>query len=347
MYSLGDYIQAVDAYLPQALMTQTDRERLQQAMSALPAQLFETLVFETRLAEMDSPVDIAVSVPRQSRTLLAETGTYAGLPAHPIWEQIKHFAQGWSDPESPLYQTIKAIWFEFDMPQDEPIPVLFIDIAERVKSIADYPFVRDVALPLLTGCPVPSATAQLQEKCIRLLPEQRTLYGFGSFLVRGSTAQRILVDSLGYQGVIPYLQQIGWQGDTALVEQAILWAQACDGHILLDLDMDETIHSKIGIEVGLKTQAQQAAFVDYLIKAGLCLPEKGAAVPRFANVSSSYSDPNHPRPYVEAVNALQGVYASRLRFDISHIKIVCKPEGVLEAKAYLRVSHRWVSPADR
>lgn len=345
MYSIGSYIQDISAYFPQALITQTDTEMLCQATAFLPARLTNTLIFEVRLGGESSPVDLEFSVTPQSRAMLATLATRASIPNHPIWEQLVQFAQAWSEPESSLYEAIHAIWLEFDMPQSHPIPVLFVDTAKRVASAADYALVREVIMPTLTGHPVAESVARLQEQCIRALPERRTIYSFGSFLARGVSAQRLVVDGLG-QHLPSYLEQIGWQGNMDSVQQVLAWVEACNAHIVVGIDVDESIHSKIGIEVLLKTPEQQHFLLNTLVEAGLCLPEKRDAVNTFSRMSIATSDPNHPRHYVEAGKVLNRAYVSVIQYDLSHIKLVILPTGLLEAKGYVRVSQRWVNMAE-
>jgi hypothetical protein len=185
-------------------------------------------------------------------------------------------------------------------------------------------------------------------RCFAACPNGVFVSHIGVMLSRKAPALRVNVKRLLPDSLVPYLQQIGWEGETAEVGALMRQLLAFADRITVCLDVGKRIYPQIGLECILLKQPQSeprwTAFVNYLVEGGLCAPAKGEALLNWPGQTNPASAPAPWPGELIVASLLQpqngfSVFERRL----SHIKIVWQPQCRLEAKAYLWFQHNWLS----
>jgi hypothetical protein len=124
--------------------------------------------------------------------------------------------------------------------------------------------------------------------------------------------------------------------------------------VMLDIDVGETVGTKIGLECYFEGNRQPGreprwgAFLDSLVLQDLCRADKREALLAYPG----YIDQNAPGvPWPAALlrtsQLLGGRSLSTLVRSLHQVKFVYRPDGPLEANAYLAGNHHWHTPASR
>ena len=121
----------------------------------------------------------------------------------------------------------------------------------------------------------------------------------------------------------------------------------CD-RLTVCLDVGNKIYSQIGLECILLKQPQDesrwAIFLNYLLERELCSPEKRDALLNWPSQTNPINAKVPWPRHLIAASLLQPPERFTV-FDrrLSHIKVVWRSPGLLEAKAYLWFQHQWLS----
>jgi hypothetical protein len=343
-FSLGDYLQAIAAPLPPALVPPSDLVAATTLLAKFPAQLADTLFFEIRLGRSDAPTDVSFSVrPAAARVLHAIATDYL---SHPVWAGLHRFAQQWDSETTPR---IAALWLEFDMPTADAIPILFIDPQPSIGNGAAYVQWANTFFPRLTGQALSPALVHHMANAIDVRTAGQPVHMFGSLMARGTSAQRLSVLVQDCDEILPYLRRTGWD-ISADALQPMLSLAARQGFLgALNLDItDDGVLPKVGIEYFMRDSEQVVRFLPSLVALGLCEPDRAAALSGFGAVSRAFSDPRHPAPLRTASQLLDGRAESHIVWEVCHIKVTCDVYAVdcpLEAKAYVRARREWRTPS--
>jgi hypothetical protein len=291
--------------------------------------------FECRLSANSTQVDLQQCIVQDDTELLREQ--------HSEWSQLQDFLAEWRS----RLKSIPELWLEFDINNNSslPIPAIFVGLPQEVSPAVETYNIAAQSLNLLQ-----SAWSEWQDnlsRCFTACPDGVFVSHIGVMLSRNAPALRVNVKRLQPDTLIPYLQQLGWQGDTKELEALMKQLCALVDRITVCLDVGHKIYPQIGLEcIFLKQPPEESrwvVFLNYLIELGLCEPEKREALlnwPGQSNpINSQVPWPNH----LIAASLLQ----PRERFTVfyrrlSHIKVVWQPQGRLEAKAYLWFEHKWL-----
>ncbi|MGK7905341.1 MAG: hypothetical protein AB4352_28840, partial [Hormoscilla sp.] len=311
--------------------------------------------FECRLSANSPQVDLQQCIVREKRELelLREliAATDGGVSAHPGWSQLQDFLAEWSDPLSLLHNSIPEIWLEFDINNSDvklPLPAIFFGLPQDVSPAVDRYAIATKSLNLLLGSEGWREWQSNLDRCFGACPDGVFVSHIGVMLSRKAPALRVNVKRLQPEKLIPYLQEIGWPGETQELQALMKQLFSLVDRITVCLDVGKRIYPQIGLECILLNRPQQesrlAILLDHLVEQGLCAPSKGEALLKWPGQTTPV---NAKAPWPDrsiAASLLQ----PRERFTIfdrqlSHIKIVYGREGQLEAKAYLWFEHRWLS----
>lgn len=311
--------------------------------------------FECRLSANSPQVDLQQCIVREERelALLREfiAATDGGVSAHPGWSQLQNFLAEWSEPLSLLHNSIPEIWLEFDINNSAvklPLPAIFFGLPQDVSPAVETYAIATKSLNLLLGSEGWCEWQSNLDRCFGACPDGVFVSHIGVMLSRNAPALRVNVKRLQPDLLIPYLQEIGWQGETQELEALMKQLFALVDRITVCLDVGKRIYPQIGLECILLDRPQRESaweiFLDYLVARGLCAPEKRDAL---LNWPGQTTPVNSPVPWPDRLIAAS-LLQPRERFTIfdrqlSHIKIVYGPEGQLEAKAYLWFEHKWLS----
>ena len=315
--------------------------------------------FECRLRADASQIDLSQCIradegePPVLAAHLARMAS-AGLADDPSWARLSQFCAEWMDPSSPLHAGIHNIWLEFDLDGGKsgaPEPSIFLSLVP--SSWRDTLAGTERALSLLLGKPLPSPLRENVARCFHACPGVASVSQVGAMLSREGEALRVCVQQLAPDQILPYLLEIGWPGPAAELETVISRLGAHAGQItLLDIDVGHRVQPSIALEYGFGRRPESkpgwAAFLDLLVKEGLCAPPKRDALlgwPGYAKPGDSRA----PWPgFLLAASLLQPPDRfSMIERTLNHAKISLKPQRPLEAKAYLQFRHEFadIKPA--
>lgn len=317
-------------YLRPPLVSTAAWERLCAAAGLLPGD--DLIVFELRLVPGQSRVDLALrlSDPERARPLLRS------LPA----PHLTRLGERWGrDLRHP--RPLASLWLEFDLdrvPRSAPAlppPVVCARLDESPTGPVEPGWVAGDLLPALHGRPLTAAEEGLVLRALENLPAgARPLYAF-SLLPRPAAPLRLELIGLSPAAMGSYLAGLGapWAG-RRLAPLLPLVAGADRYH--LSFDFCDEVAPRIGVEYALARLPQHdgrwTELLDRLVAAGLCQPDKRAALLAWPGQDSLWTAAARwPRPALAA-----GGHGVRC---LSHLKLVVRPEAPPEAKAYLVFQH--------
>jgi hypothetical protein len=301
------------------------------------------LGFECRLGDSAATADFACRVTRLhgGHTVLAGCSAgHASPPAwreHPVWDRLGQFCEVWAEPTSALHANVRELWLEFDVghapPPAVPLPSVFF---------------APPAIPLLRGDPLPLPIERTLRAFVDALPAQASVRHVGLMLARPTDALRLVVNDLPFDSLRAFLDRVGWPGASdeahaALSPAALL---AATPKMMLSLDVGPRIGPRVGLEfsvpAGPEWSSGRAAFLDYLVAEGLCVPAKRAALVAWEGWAH---EPDGDAASPEQLAPLSGLVGLPARGvfvpELSHVKVSYQPDRPLEAKAYLAVHLRW------
>ncbi len=248
--------------------------------------------------------------------------TAARLPSLPAAE----FLTRWCDPEGSL-APVRSVWLEFDLDREEtPRPV----ICAKLPADLDAGWLVGTLFPALQGRPLSAVQSALILACLRSLPRPaRLLYVF-SLRARGTDAVRLEIFGMEPSQVLEFLQDVAPRTVAAAADITPLFEGVERLH--LSFDVAEEVLPRIGIEGSFPRQPSREPrwqeLFGRLESRGLCSPEKRAAALAWPGYDSFWTAPER-WPVAEV--GLRG-FCVRI---LSHVKLVCRPDGEPEAKAYL------------
>ncbi|MEW5985419.1 MAG: hypothetical protein AB1791_02185 [Chloroflexota bacterium] len=355
----ADYLLRVcQPYLDPHLVAPAARPLIQAIARQLPS--VSGLVLECRLEANAPAVDF---IPRFNRfdgsdQFFINRSLYPdAADPHPIWSRIHHFYRHWCDPQNTLLnQNVLDTWLEFDLDGGGsalPLPSFYTGkvglhgigpamyTTERMPRAADHLPVAEAILGLLFGGPVPAAVWSSVGKLYEALPPGAIPFAIGMMLPRTQTAARFVIIGLPADQIGAFLSRAGWPGDLDALQRVTAALSPFTDRIAVSLDVGHTLSRQVGLECFLSEYNPQkeprwSQFVHYLVEGGLCTPEKGRAILAwYGHFTLTPSLPHSLTPL------------PIFRREISHLKVVYRPDGSLAAKGYLEMRVTRKAPATK
>ena len=260
--------------------------------------------------------------------------------AQSAWKQVVSFAQEWTNTSSPIHSFIENIWFEFDILEggltDEKsqkfVPSIFFDTDRNNRlKLAQKLSLLYQALSHFTN------HSQLIEgeswqKILNNLPSNAHLYYVGLMLSRiyAEDSLRLCFLHLKPRQILPYLQQIGWKGQTRILENALKAFTNSDDTLILDIDVNEAIGKKVSFEVTNRAFHGWADLFELLVENNLCTSDEATAILNFEDMAAFPKCPL--QKYLSKITKREVLYLIQ---RINHIKFTCAADGTLTVKAYV------------
>ncbi|MEM1370354.1 MAG: methyltransferase domain-containing protein, partial [Cyanobacteria bacterium P01_H01_bin.15] len=185
-------------------------------------------------------------------------------------------------------------------------------------------------------------------RCFYELPPGAWIAHLGMMLSRATDMRRVVVKGLDRIEIPNYLSCINWSWSTDKIAGIIEQISPYVDDVILDMDVGAQMMPTIGLECRIEQQPSQGnrwqKFLEFLVSAGLCTPEKAEALLAWPGVTQKSDVP----PEMWPLNlALGDWFAGKDAIScfyrrIYHIKLVYRPDKPLEAKAYLEFGHLWL-----
>jgi hypothetical protein len=272
------------------------------------------------------------------------------VPAHPAWDRVAELARRWAEPDAALARAVESVWLELDLDRpagDEvPVPGVFVDFLDAGitggEDLDAAARLAGEALAPLLGGRLPDAAARRLRACIAALPAGAFVIYLGVMLSRPAAAAAVRLCVMGVEGrgaLASFLGAAEWPGPAGdVIEDAVALAQA-DGAgaamVHLDLLPDGGVAPALGLEFTFARRPQlegriaERGLLDALVARGLCDPGKRDALAAW------------PGYRVETLP--HELWPSLVVRRLNHVKVVCTPAGVVDAKAYLCFHHEYRS----
>jgi hypothetical protein len=362
---------SVDPELPLSLISSEHLHALHALTKRLPAGLCEFFGFESRLGDARAEVDflLCAKATEGGREVLAGLTPAQDLPReffdHPVWQHIRHFALMWAEPATSIHHGVQNIWLEFDVDRQTagawssgtltlPVPSLFIgtDVLYGHNRHHATPWLLTDVLPLCMGQAVSKELASALSAAVHALPNHANIFQLGMMLGRpgADNMLRLCIRGLNRQETTIYLDTVAWPGEMSDIQEVLDFSHenATDG-VDLDIDLCPQIGPKIGLECSFgadrNTPKRLGAFLDHLVKKGMCLASKRDALLAWSRGFHERANPSQWPRDLQARSASAGTpTVSMFMRWVYHIKIVYLPNQPLEAKAYLAVRQAWMTP---
>jgi len=336
LHRLRALVDAVAPWLPPVLVPPESLARIEDLSARLPAA-FGWAVCECRLGPGDDRVDFLVCASARDggRERLAATSpeeaARAGLGR--VWP----FVDEWCREGSLVNEDVPLLWFEHDLPPGPaPDPMIFIFVDPAYPSAAvPSPSALEVrelgarGLSLATGRKLPAATLDTLARCVARLPEDGRPLALCGLSPRGSDEIRLYA-AMPAARIRGWLHAIGWPGNLDDAERAVELTDAGEYPTGVNVNVGPAVGPYFGAERYLHFGPDHAAavrrLVEDLIDLGACDPDKGEAALGWPG-------------YVK-VNLPGAGWLVRVERHLN-FKVVCRPDGALEAKAYLAFASRF------
>lgn len=286
-------------------------------------------VLELRLAPGPAPIDLSLRLTEAGHSRrLAER-----LPPSPL----RSFLARWRDPDKDL-APVKAVWCEFDLDRDLrrlPAPVVSAKLAPEASAA----WVVDHLVPALQGRALTAPRRRLVLACIDAMPPAAALLYVFDLRARETDAIRLEILAERPDDVLTHLRAVlpGATGPAAEVLEILGDAE----RLHVSYEVGDEVLPRIGIEGSFarlpRREPRWAALFDRLVARGLC-----SAGARDAALVWPGHDTFWTAPAAWPVVTL-GSHGLCFR-ALSHVKVVCRPEGAPEAKVYLACGF---SPSDQ
>jgi hypothetical protein len=264
------------------------------------------------------------------------------------WQNTCNFVLEWANRGSILYHNVLGMWFEFDMVENSPetpVPCIFLHtIPLRITKEEDTEKIHWLtkrALPLVTGKEIPEKIEQNLFQAIQQLPKNALIMDAGVMLSRPTVGVRLIIAKIHPDQIVPYLTKLGWSEENEQLPVLLKELQQNVTRIVLHITITENgIDQKIGLECSFASDRYHletgwSSFFNYLVKKGLCLPEKKDALLQFTGVEQEDTKRDfNTTMYRPTVKIENDDFSGALVRYISHIKLVYEPNHELYAKAY-------------
>lgn len=357
-FSVEDYVRLVEPSISPALISAHCVREIRSVAGMFPGLLTAFLGFECRLNVEEPRADFLLCAKPQEfgRSILSGKMEAPALPESLFmvnaWSRVRSFCQAWEQPSSSLHREVENVWLEFDvaeMPALPPVPSFFFGSESIVPSRGRQgnAWTTDEALPVVLGGELDPEARNRLHSCIEALPPGAHVFQVGCMLSRPTQAVRICLRGLTPDEIVPYLERVGWPGDSRDLASLVAEVGLQVDRIDLDIDVDRTVLPKIGLECYLnrqpKFEPRWRSFCDYLVEKKCCHPGKVQALLAYPGfVRSQPGGPAWP-DYLDKTAALLGRHVISVIFrTLHHIKVVFNPGRPLEAKAYLAIDHNWL-----
>ncbi|MBD2179218.1 2OG-Fe(II) oxygenase [Pseudanabaena sp. FACHB-1998] len=360
--SLAEILRLIEPAVVPKLITVSNWNTIDRIAQLLPNALSPFFGFEYRLGNTLAEVDflLCVAAEEAGKKVLGDRNYDISLPSlvteEPIWQRIQAFAIEWNMSTSAIATDIFNIWLEFDTPncfvKDQiPLPSFFMGINDvyRCDSLAEQKKRRawlvEEIFPLLLGKSLMIANQEKLYHCFQALPQGAHVFQIGLMLARQVETVRLCIRNISPLQIGLYLSQIGWKGNIEQLSQFLHLLSPLVDRVDLDIDVDHSTQSKIGLECYLYQQPslepRWSDFFNFLEERSLCVPEKREAIFSYPGyLRESANQEKWPEGLKRLTQILGAKNEGMIFRGIHHVKVTYEDDVPQEAKSYLYVARK-------
>jgi len=354
--SLRDHLRVSLPRIAPVLLSPTAAERVARCSDAFPPA---ACMVECHLGVDEPRADFLIRFLRSEAAAL--TGADGSRPPVPTeaapatWARLRDFARRWAAPDSPL-AAFAQTWLEFDLLRPHagaalPAPSFFADLDPVTVDSVDPAATAAAALAVLGDGGADPAVLATIAKCVTELPPGTRWLSLGVMSGRPADPVRVCVADLPAIEVPAYLERIGWTGSAAQLHAIRGGLDGFTTLATLALDVETSVRPRLGIEYNLEARrslhdsaARWRPFLDRLVEDGLCARHKRDPLLACIGFDHERIDQESWPADLRAASDRHGpnVLSVLLR-KLAHIKVVFEPGRPVAAKAYLELTHDWLT----
>ena len=366
---LSRYLDLLKADIIGGLVSVKSFSKIEKIAAGIPGALvFSPFGFECPLGVEEGVADFLFSLTKDNsgpEILAGElpehdfNGSFFQVPhLNRVWHRVRRFGKRWADPRAHLYHSIDNVWLELDIAsgtqEGMAAPSLFFApfaAENRFQGTLSTP--KEGLRPLeavffcLKGRAPKDSIRRNWEKCLGMLSRLTNLFQVGYMIARSdSDTLRMCITVPDGTTLKRYLAHVNWPGDFGRLDFVLQKISPLFPTLYLHVDVGTEVSGKIGIECkfpyhrGPSREPRWHPFLDFLLKAGCCVPEKKKALLAYPGYGKTPEN-GCPRALAEMAERRHPLYRSYFVRTIYHVKLVLTETGNLEAKAYMGVNHLW------
>lgn len=318
--STSDRLQQAITRMPAALVSERARDRLR-ALPSVAGSEVDLLYFEYRVSsDMADQVDVSVSAAGYAaRAALAREVALLAESHFADWAAASRTFERWCRRDTDEASALSAAWLEYDLEpgyEGPHRPSLFFNVG-ALSRCWDLERTRRGLQQVLTwvlGERRRSLPAAL-DAVLLALPQNFQLAHLGFMFSRLDEALRFVV-AVPMLELDAFLRRLGWPGTLERCRELVALADR-GGWVTLAFGVGgRGVTERLGIEASPRAdRAGARALLAALVHRNCCTPAKG-----------------------QALSALLGDADGDYRSELSHAKLVVLPGGAVEAKAYVTLA---------
>ncbi len=351
----SDYLNVISPHFPKELITTEDQNFFSYVTSQLPGGITQSLYLECRLDSGNLGVDLSLCVEGDEWDVLAGLNSDVDNPSsflnEPTWMKVRRFCADHNNLPTQEKDKVKSFWLEFDFIQNPTgmlIPSTYFSIESYHEN--NYDWVKHSAIPLLMGDVLPEDVKKHLSFCLQLATTEANLIYIGVMSSRSPVMIRLCIHGMRPDRIIRYLQDVGYDISSDLIEMIFDLGAIVDG-IALAIDLGERIGPRVGLEctfnrwISSPIKNPYTALTQYLINLGACTPEKRDAFWHYFGFDDQLRRTNNwPKSLIKLSEERGSQQVSTIQRNLSHIKVDYSPGKPVRAKLYLTAKHSWLSP---
>ena len=349
-------------YISEKLINEAAFRNISEVAEKLPEKLTTYFGFECPLGVEDPISDflLRISAKPYGRDTLCGQLFRSSLPSnwhqHLAWKKLDRFAQVWNNPNSKLYHEADDLWLEFDIDSNTgttvPVPSFFFGIPtpeENPEIQNQQTGIIQLGLETLHSKALEPSVLRILNSIDQCMPKGAYVFQVGTMISRPEHIYRLCIMMDEITQAVPFLKEIGWNGNLEALERSIQRIIPYVDYIALDIDVTDTIGPKIGLECYMEESEEALEkwqqFLGWLQSENLCTVEKADSLLSYPKLLAHGIVPKEKwAPHHLQMSKIIGRnYGSFYHHKINHIKIDFKDLDFFQAKAYLGIGQYWAS----
>jgi len=344
--SLVDSLGLLLPQVPVELVPETERQHLLRCASSLAPVHY--CGFEVRLGN-SSEVDLQQGIEACDHEFaLLRRHLESRRVRGTAWKGLERLLATYARPDTSLHGGVTDLWLEFDRPPKAALSI-FVGFTKIPEPAGDRLRLARAAVTELAADAMIARFDGALRRCVEACPKGTYLSHVGLMLGRRTPFIRLQVMRPEPEQVREYLEAVGWRHDSGpVVELAQAMRERAHG-LAVCLDVGEDVGPRVGLEALFDDQPPNeprwSHLLDELVGRAVCTPAKRAALLRWPGFTFPYDvDGDWPADLVLSSLRRPADHFTSFERRLGHIKIVYRPGGALEAKAYFGYEHKWLRP---
>lgn len=246
------------------------------------------------------------------------------------WSSVLNFISQWNNAETIINKMVDNVWLEFDidpLSANSTIPSFFFDIDRNTNYTTTIysSFINKVFNDF--NKPLSPSNQQLVNRILQI--QNLKVYYIGLMWSRVTGGLRLCLKNINAENIAMFLQKLEWPGNINEVQYVVRNQASLASEIVLNVDVNEVIGSKIGFELYFEDNVSKTNFISNITSTGICSEEESAQLISFPS-ETEITDAGL-RQYLSSYAQKNIRYLGK---RLNHVKLNYLSNSTFEAKAY-------------